>query len=350
MKKIKFLKTFSFASLALLMGAAGVFAFAPLGVSPSVASANEITESTTEQGLITPKADDPVIYTTESGIEIKWGNALPSTSAYLTSSNLKGFPYFTTTASSTTYTWVIIGTNSNVPLLNMNTISNYLFSNWESTTSDTLINTSNTSKGYYFFNNQFDCTTPAGLAVYNNMKSRSYVIDVGSIKTNNTEIPSGCVLVLSNSVITTSIMYSNKELLSNGDIWNGTYNRVTNLLNSYYSSDTFGFGTLKSSIQSSTLYQYQWHYTANVGTAIVNKMYSSSNTFFVLDAGKIDGTNYNWPTYLTAAQYAPSENVWCRSMTTTQYYYYTNTSGSITTGLDCAQLVGVRPACVIKLF
>ena len=101
-KKHKFLKTFSFTSLALLMGVAGTMAFAPLGASASVANASEL-ETTTEQGLITPKADDPVIYTTESGLEIKWGNATTilgggneSTSTVLDSGNLSGFPYFTT--------------------------------------------------------------------------------------------------------------------------------------------------------------------------------------------------------------------------------------------------------------
>ena len=44
MKKSKFLKPFSFASLALLMGAAGVFAFAPLGANPSLASASEMVD------------------------------------------------------------------------------------------------------------------------------------------------------------------------------------------------------------------------------------------------------------------------------------------------------------------
>ena len=145
-KKHKFLKTFSIASLALLMGAAGVFAFAPLGASPSVANANAMVETTTEQGLITPKADDPVIYTTESGLQIKYGNAAPSTlNSSLDSGNLEGFPYFTTASGSTTYTWVIIGRNSNVSKLNT-AVKEYLFSVWNANESTTF--------GQYFYQNQ----------------------------------------------------------------------------------------------------------------------------------------------------------------------------------------------------
>ena len=76
MKKSKLFKTISFSSLALLMGIAGTMAFAPLvATSPQLAKASEMVETTTEQGLITPKADDPVIYTTESGLKIYAGKA-----------------------------------------------------------------------------------------------------------------------------------------------------------------------------------------------------------------------------------------------------------------------------------
>ena len=109
MKKSKLLKSLGFASLAILMGAAGVFAFAPLGASPSVANASELETTTTETGgLIVPKNDDPVIYTTESGIDIKWSNysltgtngnqvgLAESSGTSLSSGNLSGFPYFVT--------------------------------------------------------------------------------------------------------------------------------------------------------------------------------------------------------------------------------------------------------------
>ena len=103
--KLKVWKTFGFASLALLMAAGGTFAFAPLGAGTPLATANESgkTTYTTEQGLITSKADDPVIYTTESGIEIKYGNSASSIfNNSLASGNLAGFPYFTTSKNGTT--------------------------------------------------------------------------------------------------------------------------------------------------------------------------------------------------------------------------------------------------------
>ena len=138
--KRKVLRGFAFGGVALMMATAGVFAFAPLG---NVAPASLATSQPTDV-LVTPQEDDPVLFTTEDGLEIKWGNAAslqgggketwsgsftsestantnigdthPATNntSNLSSGNLSGFPYFTTTSGSTTYTWVIIGRNSNV--------------------------------------------------------------------------------------------------------------------------------------------------------------------------------------------------------------------------------------------
>ena len=58
MKKSKLLKSLSFASLALLMGATGIFAFTTLGRSSGPESVATATQTTTETGgLINPKAD-----------------------------------------------------------------------------------------------------------------------------------------------------------------------------------------------------------------------------------------------------------------------------------------------------
>ena len=126
--KRKALRGFAFGGVALMMATAGVFAFAPLGtVQPASLEASQPTDV-----LVTPKEDDPVLFTTEDGLEIKWGNAASlqgggketwSASKYttqasakaqysatptdtytsnLTSGNLNGFPYFTTKSGSTT--------------------------------------------------------------------------------------------------------------------------------------------------------------------------------------------------------------------------------------------------------
>ena len=209
MKKSKFLKAFGFSSLALLMGIAGTMAFAPLGASPSVAGASEMIKSTTTSGLGLDPKNDPVIYTTESGLEIKYGNTASSiVNNSLGSGNLAGFPYFTTSSGSTTYTWVIIGRNSDTTIF-ANSITSHLFSSWKSThnKSGGLFNTN----GYYFFNNAYENSTPAGNAIDSSVSSKSYVNDLlvnsYALKTS-TEIPSGCVLVLAEKILFTAT-YSN---------------------------------------------------------------------------------------------------------------------------------------------
>ena len=129
MKKKTFLKSLSFTSLALLMGAAGVFAFAPLGASPNnLANANEMvdqinTKADGENIKYAPSAlgldpeNDPVIYTTESGLEIKYGG-IDLNNSLASGKPLSGYPYFTMgTYNGYAVNWVIIGRNTNVTAL-----------------------------------------------------------------------------------------------------------------------------------------------------------------------------------------------------------------------------------------
>ena len=134
-KKRKVFKTLGFSSLALLMGAAGVFAFAPLGNAPM--SPNTLNASATTQGqtfdLGLDPQNDPVVYTTESGLKIKKSNGKYSSTTTVTTNkgfsytqDLRNFYYFTMGSFSgtiytavdttTTYTvtnepvnWLIIG-------------------------------------------------------------------------------------------------------------------------------------------------------------------------------------------------------------------------------------------------
>ena len=112
-KKSKFLKAFGFSSLALLMGIAGTMAFAPLGATPSVAGASTVDQINTkadgENIKYAPSAlgldpeNDPVIYTTESGLELKShyiSNATPvSKVQYFTLGSYNGTPV----------NWLIVG-------------------------------------------------------------------------------------------------------------------------------------------------------------------------------------------------------------------------------------------------
>ena len=369
--KRKFLKTFSFTSLALLMGAAGVFAFAPLVARPNLANTSEAIETTTEQGLITPKADDPVIYTTESGLEIKWGNALPSSANnYLTSGNLKGFPYFTTTNGSTTYTWVIIGKNPSLDL-HSKIDSSSLFSTWK--TNNSFLTNSN-----YFFNNTFESTTPAGSAINSVVPSKSYIADYSKLITSNSEIPSGCVLTISNSTVGSSAYYSGATTCTSAaHTFAGANNTLRATCANYYTNDTFGFGSYLSSLQNITLSQICVYGTSGVTTA------TTSLYFFPLDICELDPNNPNassYPsefgsgdtsptlftvsdylstanfkseTYLTEAQRGSSNYVQGRTMMSQYHQYLYDSKGNVQvshgSGYDANKAWLVRPSCVIKI-
>ena len=338
------------------MAAGGAFAFAPLGASPSVAGASEMVETTTEQGLITPKADDPVIYTTESGLEIKWGNALPSSAHNnLSSGNLKWFPYFTTTNGSTTYTWVIIGRNPNLSLDSYTSI-NQIFSTWKT-------NSTYFTNGSYFFNNTYETATPAGSAINGIVPSKSYVADYSNMVVPNEEIPSGCVLSLSNTSVTQTAYYaSNSYLNSYESCFNGSTNTLRQVCANYYTNDTFGFGTHLSTIQLTTVHQMNQIWINN---AWVREVPNSTNLhFFPLTFKKFSNENFTFETYLTDQQYSANDGHHMLGRSSS-FYSSSNTyqSPCVYDATTKAKFVGTgsqhymnnsnnwycRPACVIKL-
>ena len=379
--KRKVLKTFSFTSLAILMGIAGTMAFAPLGASPNLANASEAIETTTEQGLITPKADDPVIYTTESGLEIKWGNALPDTiNSSLSSGNLSGFPYFTTQSGSTTYTWVIIGRNSNVTTLNT-AVQSYLFSTWKTNNSS-----SNDWKfGNSFFDNTYETTTPAGSAINNVVPSKSYINDnisfsISDITTNDDEIPNGCVLCLSNSLIETCMFYAGSDyenfnstpcIATEAQTFAGTSNTVRTKCANYYTNDSFGFGTYKSSLQNITLKQngcYNPGQSSGNLNMFSNTFITTQLHFFPLATNSIVYYDYTQPnyqnsggnmtykdsnfcvqSYLSTNQLALGTTYWLRNMHATSYISYVDANGKVVHGAGIQSIRGIRPAMVMQL-
>ena len=379
-KKHKILKTFGFTSLALLMGVAGTMAFAPLGASPNVANANELETTTETGGLITPKADDPVIYTTESGIEIKYGNAVPITSnSSLGSGNLKGFPYFETKNGSTTYTWVIIGRNPNVTTLST-AIQSYLFSTWK---------TNNSSSdgwvyGKTFFDTTYETLTPAGNSIYSDTSSKGDINDNISIPinnlTSNNEIPSGSVLCLSNTIIETCMFYAGSDyenfnstacIATESQTFAGASNTVRTKCANYYTNDSFGFGSYKSSLQNITLKQngcYNPGQSSGNLNMFSNTFITTQLHFFPLATNSIVYYDYTQPnyqnaggnmtykdsnfcvqSYLSSNQLALGTTYWLRNMHATSYIAYVATDGSATHSYGIQTIRGIRPACVIKI-
>ena len=297
MKKSKFLKPFSFASLALLIGAAGVFAFAPLGANPNnFANANTLsdeinTKADGETIKYAPSAlgldpeNDPVIYTTESGLEIKFGGAITAlgggnekndfaAETLPSGKPLSGYPYFTMgTYNGYAVNWVIIGkSTTGIPTTSTSTgMSDYNYeklSTWQGKTSE-----SPTYK--HFFEQTYDATTPAGAAIKNSGTLNNYAArkieymfnpSILSSIVPNSEIDAGCVLAISECCLG----YSWFNCTSGGATGaNGTTTASTSygsryryLADNYHTSHTTTFKYTQ--LKDGTLYSY------------MNNLYSST--------------------------------------------------------------------------
>ena len=303
--KRKFLKTFSFASLAVLMGIVGAMAFAPLGAtSPQLANANEMIESTTTSGLGLDPKKDPIVYTTESGIEIRMSNATQytGTSTFTTNTgtsytqNISSFYYFTMGKySGTIYTgsggsntanysvsnanvnWIIIGLGANTTYF-LDSVAANLFSAWKTNMENVNNNYANkTTGGAYFFKETFESTTPAGSAINGVVPSKSYVMEKvkASIPVNPgnlNEIPAGCMLVISEKLLGQMAF-----TLKNNKINNGCNNNST--LGHYivFSSEALGsrYRYIANASNSSSGTQ-SWTISGNMGGSVYNYM----NTLF----------------------------------------------------------------------
>ena len=233
-KKSKFFKAFGFGSLAVMMAVAGTFAFAPLGASPSTLANADVSDTiNTVAGngieyapspLGLDPENDPVIYTTESGLEIKFGGATTAlgggneTTEFATSlpsgKPLSGYPYFTMgTYNGYAVNWVIIGkSTTGIPTTSTTGMSDYNYeklSTWQGKTSE--------SPTYqHFFEQTYEATTPAGAAIKNSGTLNNYAarkIDymfnpsILSSIVSHEEISSGCVLALSECCLGTSTTY-----------------------------------------------------------------------------------------------------------------------------------------------
>ena len=301
MKKSKFLKPFSFASLALLMGAAGVFAFAPLGIS----SAQEQPTTTTGLGL-DPK-NDPVVYTTESGLEIRMSNAtkysgtttVTTNRGYSYTQDLTSFYYFTMgsfsgtihTGASTSATfqvtnqpvnWVILGLGPNTAYF-LDEVSENLFSTWK--TNNYGYANSNGASGGYFFSNFYETDSPAGQLIDSTVSAKTYIMDkvAASIPQDPAdEIPEGCMLVISEKLL--GNMYFN----SSGTSYSIYTSSVTYFLRAnVWHSNRYRYTSSK--VSSSSTNSATWTTNGNAGGSLynyINSLFSKNNS-----TGAIEGNN-----------------------------------------------------------
>ena len=277
-----------------------------------------------QNGLISPREDDPILFTTESGIDIKMGLALPSSySNVLAFGNLAGFPYFTTEENTTTYTWVIIGRSSSVDIDKILS-QNFLFSDWQN-----FVNSYQDIDwvyGDYFFKNNHEELTPAGNAISLDSIANDYIIDkrasFNDLPINDDEIPAGCVLCLSNTIVETGAANNNWDDVNAAKLegpvggnqacimLNSYYvGNLKTTMDNYYKSGALGLTTIKNNIQAVDLTTYgmigtDWNiyeFSSNVVTSYIFPLASSQYE-----------NSFKWNTYLTASEMKLSSNQWLR--------------------------------------
>ena len=293
MKKRKIFKTLAFSSLAVVMAAGGIFAFAPIGASASS------PPPTTTTGLGLDPKNDPVVYTTESGLEIKMSNADKFSGTVTTTTNngkthtqdLTSFYYFTMGSfSGTIYTaktqtetytvtkepvnWIILGVGSHSSAF-IDSVSNYLFSaikNYDYLFED----------GEYFFGNQHETFSPAGQLIDSTISAKTYIM--GKVKDSivvNTDIPKGCMLVLSEKLL--GSMYFN----SSGNI--NTYWHTTNDTSYYlYGEGNYGNRYRFLGRNTTTEGAQSWTINGNAGGShynYINRLFSKNVSGSIIENG-----------------------------------------------------------------
>lgn len=310
-----------------------------------------------EVGLIQPKSTDPTIYTTQSGIDIKFGMASLNIENELSSGNLSGFPYFTTTKGAATYTWVIIGRGANTDAYACEMTAN-LFSSWKTGASALVW-------GDYFFDNIYENTSPAGAAINSATSSKGYVMDYSTIDLTKVvydeEVGEGCVLVLLNSIYETSY-WSTGNCNLDYHAFVGANHIVKNKCVAYYTNDTFGFGTHLSSIQTKTLKQvgvYGYSNPGSVTTSTIDMKFFPLTTSKQLTGSDISPGNYaynfNVEAYLTEAQRACGAAYWTRTSHQGDWSFVVASNGTIGSQISGTEVstspttAGIRPACVVSL-
>ena len=267
--------------------------------------------------------NDPIIYTTESGLEIKYGGIDIEQS--LASGALTGYPYFTMgTYDNKPVNWVIIGRNSNVTVFN-NPLSPKLFSSWISNT--------NYIFSKYFFDNIYETSTPAGSAINNTTAFMSYIQDSGSvslssIKTGDSEIPSGCVFVISETCLGNSVYGSN-----------GTYG--TSTLNTYITN------LLETGLGLSTTEQNLFQ-TVTVKTTGAAADTTQCQLFQIDDE---TGGTFAMISYIEYSQSITNSNFWLRGSTGAikGSAHYMTTGGNRDGYMSTTNSCGVRPSGCVKI-
>ena len=321
MKKKKHLKIFAASSLALIMSA-GVLCgvLAPVGATSASSAANlagvaQSPDRAQSESLITPKEDDPVIFTTESGVEIKYANSLSN-------SNLAGYTYFTmgkyirsTTNVTYNINWVIIGYDPSVERF-VGDFSGDLYQN------------AGLVQGGFSQTSTID-HTPAGNAIAREMYA------ISSLAKPNDEIGDGCVLCFSQLALASNAFGSNNNY-KDSDLQTFMINLYENNLNlEVWQKNMIVPQDLKQTFGASSSSEVKQQY------------------FFPLSArGEKFDIHYYLNDQSLRIAYSMIDNTasayWLRSGQSGSQYAFVDETGYTGWG-GTYNLSGVRPAFVLKL-
>ena len=339
----KLLKVIAASGLAFFMGIGTLcgVVIAPMNSAQASVGGEDAPLTPQEQLLagtleLDPETD-PVVYTTDWGLNIKFHNNFGSLDI-MSSGGLSGYLYFTMGSyNNSAINWIIIGQN---PYLYWDGSHDYNITTLQYTTytlSDYIKET--TTNVNYYVNNISETVTPAGSAISQDGTS-DIVVDFSRLVFTNTvsksEIPNGCVLVISQNILCNSVFNQWKDEYSttnySGSILQTT---VTNLYSNLGLTEV-----QKSKIYPQTLYTlYYKGYSSTISEQYLFPLAgsSTSETFYI-------GTYLNSNTKRSLSAYW-----WTRSGANSSYFFTVQKDGGVGGSHAYGSSAGVRPAFVLKI-
>ena len=326
-KNNKFLKVFGCLALATFMTATALFATAPFGTDAASAATNtnlSNTSQTTSPLGLDPE-NDPVLFKTSSGLEIKFGGAT------LESGGLAGYAYFQMgTYNSNPVNWVIIGyggtVNFETPYLLHNMAAWYDYNG-----------------GNSFMDYLLTSSGPAGTAIYENSKYQDLLQSIFATATNaiqnSTELEDGEFLCLSEKLCGSTEFNSGSSTSYAGSL-------LKTYMNTLYET-TLGLNPdQKALIEAQTLKSMD--YEGVMSTTTENYLFPLATTY------RVTTQEFSIETYLnSSALRACSGRYWTRcgayncNYVMVQMVYETGVIAGYAS--YPYKPWGVRPAMVIKL-
>lgn len=365
--KKKFLKVLGAGTLAIMMGIGTLFGvvLAPMNSAQANASANATTESaqkvvenpdgTIQVGMSQEETTaalmngtwecepeiDPVVYTTDYGLDIKWHltgyTVKPETIGKLSSGFFSGYAYI----SAGGYNWAIIGRGSKITasLNGSVTVSAALssLSTYTNYTAGTI---------WYYLSGGIDKTTPSGSAIYaENSKQIAY--------TNSNPV----------DYVNPGSIFPNAKVPSNGEL--GT-DEVLCFAQTYLSGTSTQFTSnfrnpnySGSVLQTAVNTWYNNNLKSSLDSYIVTKSLNTTTSTRTITAklfplgGYNDYDDFRWQTYMTEGTYGIMDvnQVWWLRTATDGYTWigYINKDGKMSGGTGESSEYYIRPAFVLKV-